>query len=212
MINRTSNHPARAIVASVLAFGLAAQAQMACAQDYDQGGPSPSGDYGPPQGQYAPPPDGADASYDAQAQQRDQAYGDAYSRWEARNCVQERQNNAAAGAVVGGVLGALLGSGIAGRGNHTGGAIVGGAVGATAGAAIGSNSGNQSSCPQGYVLSEGAPAFYYQGYTPAYGPSWYNPWISVGGRWTYRPYRSWYYSHPSYWRRDERDRHRRDHY
>ena len=209
MINRTSSHPARAVMASVLALGLAAQAQMACAQsDYDQR------DDGPPSGQYAPPPDDAyaNSTYDDRAQQRDQAYADSYSRWADRYCVQQRQNDAAAGAVVGGVLGALLGSGIAGRGNHTGGAIVGGAVGATAGAAIGANSGSQSSCPQGYVVTNDAPAFYYQGYTPVYGPSWYNPWIFVGGRWTYRPYRAWYYNHPSYWRRDDRDRHRRDHY
>ena len=210
MSNRTSGHAAQAVVASILALGLAAQAQMACAQpsDYDRQ------DEGPPSGQYAPPPDDVDANaaYDAQAQQRDQAYADSYSRWAERYCVRQRENNAASGAVVGGVLGALLGSGIAGRGNHTGGAIVGGAVGATAGAAIGANSGDQSSCPQGYVVTNDAPAFYYQGYAPVYGPSWYNPWIFVGGRWTYRPYRSWYYSHPNYWRRSDRDRNRRDHY
>ena len=208
MNNRTSSRTAKAVVASVLALGLVAQAGMAAAQpsDYDRQ------DEGPPSGQYAPPPDDANANYDTQAQERDRAYADAYSRWESRYCVRQRENNAAAGAVVGGVLGALVGSGIAGRGHHTGGAIVGGAVGATAGAAIGSNSGSQSSCPQGYVVTGDAPAFYYEGYTPVYGPAWYNPWIFVGGRWTYRPYRSWYYSHPNAWRPGERDRHRGDHY
>ncbi len=197
IINRQS--AAAKAVASVIALGFVAQAGLAGAQpsDYDRQ------DDGPPAGQYAPPPDGGEApnGYDPQSQQSDRAYADAYSRWEERYCVQQRQNDAAAGAVVGGVIGALVGSGVAGRGNHTGGAIVGGAVGATAGAAIGANSGNQSSCPPGYVVTGDAPAFYYQGYAPVYGPAWYNPWIFVGGRWTYRPYRSWYYGHPAYWRR-----------
>lgn len=209
MTKLTSRHAAKAAMASVLTLTLVAQAGIAAAQDYGPGGgPPPSGDYGPPQGEYAPPPDGAgpDSNYDPRIQQQDQAYGDAYANWAARYCVQQRQNNAAAGAVVGGVLGALVGSGIAGRGNHTGGAIVGGAVGATAGAAIGSNSGDQSSCPPGYVVTGGAPAFYYQGYAPVYGPAWYNPWIFVGGRWSYRPYRSWYYGHPNYWRPGDRRR------
>lgn len=204
MTNPRSGHAAKAAIASVLALAFVAQAGVAAAQDYDRG--PPPGDYGPPQGEYAPPPEGADQSaYDSRTRRQDQAYADAYAEWAARNCVQQRQNNAAAGAVVGGVLGALVGSGIAGRGNHTGGAIVGGALGATAGAAIGSSSGNQSSCPPGYVVTGGAPAFYYGGYAPVYGPSWYNPWIFVGGRWTYRPYRAWYYNHPNYWRPRERD-------
>ncbi len=188
-----SGRTAKAVIASALALGLVAEAGIASAQPYgyDQ-------DPGPPQGQYAPPP-GEAPDYSDQYRQQDQAYANAYSDWAARNCVQQRENNAAAGAVVGGVLGALVGSGIAGRGNHTGGAIVGGAVGATAGAAIGSSSGAQGSCPPDSVVVSGAPAFYYGGYAPVYGPSWYNPWIFVGGRWTYRPYRTWYYGHPNYW-------------
>jgi hypothetical protein len=214
MTKEKSGHAAKAVVASILALGLAAQAGVASAQDYGPGGPPPpgdygpngpppSGDYGPPQGQYAPPPEGAspDQAYSAEQQQRDQAYGQAYSDWAARYCVQRRENNAAAGAVIGGVLGAIVGGGLAGRGNHTAGAFVGGAVGAGTGAAIGASSGGpQSSCPPGYVIVGGAPAFYYGGYVPVYGPGWYNPWIFVGGRWTYRPYRSWYWGHPGYWR------------
>jgi len=203
MNTHTSGRAAKAVIASALALGLVAQAGIASAQPADYAQQDP----GPPQGEYAPPPGSDYSNYDPQTQQQDQAYANAYADWAARNCVQQRQNNAAAGAVVGGVLGALVGSGIAGRGNHTGGAIVGGAVGATAGAAIGSSSGNQSSCPPGYVVTGGAPGFYYGGYAPVYGPSWYNPWIFVGGRWTYRPYRSWYYGHPNYWRPGDRRRH-----
>ena len=188
---------AHKVTASILALGLVAQAGAAAAQSSDDY----RGDVGPPQGQYAPPPDQTYQNYDSKTQAQDQAYSDAYNRWAGRYCVDQRNNNTAAGAVIGGVLGALVGSGVAGRGNHTGGAIVGGALGATAGAAIGSSS-SSSSCPPGYVSSPGAPAFYYEGYGPAvaYGPSWYNPWVFVGGRWTYRPYRYWYYNHPAYWR------------
>lgn len=194
------------LVASVMALGLVAQAGAAAAQDYDRGYD------GPPQGQYAPPPDETYQNYDSRAQGQDQGYSDAYNRWAGRYCVDQRNNNAAAGAVIGGVLGALVGSGVAGRGNHTGGAIVGGALGATAGAAIGSSS-SSSSCPPGYVTSPGAPTFYYQGYAPSYyGPAWYNPWIFVGGRWTYRPYRYWYYNHPNYWRPGWGGRYRRRNY
>ena len=223
MISKRSGPVAKA-AASLLALGLVAQAGAAAAQPsdyYQQDGGPPSGryapppeQYGPPPGQYAPPPDDyAGSDYDAGARQSDQGYADAYSRWASRYCV-DRRNNAAAGAVIGGVLGAIVGSGVAGRGSHTGGAIVGGALGATAGAAIGSSSDSRSACPPGYDVGPGAPEFYYQGYAPtvAYGPAWYNPWIFVGGRWSYRPYRSWYYDNRSYWRPGWGGRHGRRRY
>ncbi len=223
MISKRSGPVAKA-AASLLALGLVAQAGAAAAQPsdyYQQDGGPPSGryapppeQYGPPPGQYAPPPDDyAGSDYDAGARQSDQGYADAYSQWASRYCV-DRRNNAAAGAVIGGVLGAIVGSGVAGRGSHTGGAIVGGALGATAGAAIGSSSDSRSACPPGYDVGPGAPEFYYQGYAPtvAYGPAWYNPWIFVGGRWSYRPYRSWYYDNRSYWRPGWGGRHGRRRY
>ncbi|HEY5289712.1 MAG TPA: hypothetical protein VIJ59_06725 [Caulobacteraceae bacterium] len=170
-------------------------------QGYDQGGPPPGDDSGPPQGQYAPPPPGANGAYDSRSQQYDQDYARRYSSWAAQYCVDRRNNNTAAGAIIGGVLGSIIGSGVAGRGEHFGGAVVGGAVGATAGAAIGSSSSNTYGCPNGYVVAAGAPAFYYGGPGPAvYAPSWYNPWVWAGGQWGYHPYRSWYYRHPGYWR------------
>jgi hypothetical protein len=182
---------------------------------YDQGQygppqgqyPPSQGEYGPPQGQYAPPPPGAENSgaYDAQTQAYDRDYAARYSAWAAQNCIDRRNNNTAAGAIIGGVLGAVIGGNIAGRGEHFGGAVVGGALGATAGAAIGSSSTDTRGCPPGYYIRAGAPAFYYGGpyVAPAVvvGPGWYNPWFWSGGRWVYRPYRSWYWNHPGYWRR-----------
>lgn len=116
----------------------------------------------------------------------------------------DQRNNTAAGAVIGGVLGAVLGSNVAGHGARTGGAIVGGALGATAGAAIGANANPNATCPPGYIVRAGAPAFYYDGpvYDPGviYGPSWYQPWVWIDNHWVYRPYRYWYWSHPAYWR------------
>lgn len=174
-----------------------AQAPLALAQpgDYQEAAPPP--------GSYAEPPPGyndGEAYYDDQAQSYDRDYADRYSAWAAQNCVNQRNNNAAAGAIIGGVLGAVVGSNVSGRHNRTGGAIVGGAVGATAGASIGANSGNGANCPPGYVVRAGAPAFYYGG--PAYyaGPSWYNPWVFVGGRYVYHPYRYWYWNHKAYWK------------
>ena len=176
-------------------------------QGYDQGPPQGQGGYNepaPPSGQYAPPPPGVNGgSYDPQAQQYDQDYAQHYSAWAAQYCVDRRNNNTAAGAVIGGVLGSILGSGIAGRGSHFAGAMVGGAVGATAGAAIGSSSTDTTGCPPGYVVAPGAPAFAYAGPYGGpgfYAPAWYNPWVWDGGHWGYRPYRSWYVGHPGYWR------------
>jgi len=175
-----------------------------------QNGGQGNGQYGPdqdvpPQGQYAPPPPGYQdngASYDNRAQQDDRAYGQRYSQWAAQYCVDRRNNNTAAGAIIGGVFGAVLGAGIAGPRNAGAGALVGGALGAGTGAAIGSSSSAGAGCPPGYVIRAGAPAFYYGGYGPGvvYAPAWYRPWVWSGGRWTYYPYRSWYWSHRSYWR------------
>lgn len=185
-------------------------------RDYDQGpppdrdqGPPPEDqrDYGPPNGQYAPSPPGWQygQSYDPRAQQYDRDYGQRYSYWAARNCVDRRNGNTVAGAVIGGVLGAVIGSNLAERGSRGTGTVVGGALGAVAGGAIGNASTSNAGCPPGYVIRAGAPAFYYSG--PAYGgayyagPGWYQPWAWYDGHWMYRPYRAWYYRHPGYWRR-----------
>jgi hypothetical protein len=171
-------------------------------QGYDQGPPPQGGQYGPPQGQYAPPP--PEGAYDERTQAYDRDYAARYSAWAAQNCIDRRNNNTAAGAIIGGVLGAVIGGNIAGRGEHFGGAVVGGALGATAGAAIGSSSTDTRGCPPGYYIRAGAPGFYYTGpyvgVAPVYAPGWYNPWFWDGGHYIYRPYRSWYWRHPAYWR------------
>ena len=204
-------------VAATIALALGLQAVTALAQPYPQ--PPPAYDrsqgYGsdeaPPPGQYAPPAGGP--SYDPRAEQYDRDYADRYQDWAARYCIDRRNNNTAAGAVIGGVLGALVGSSVAGHHDRGEGAVVGGLVGAGAGAAIGSSSNPDSSvCPPGYAVAPGAPAFAYA--PPAYAPvvvapAWYNPWVFAGGRWTYRPYRYWYYGHPDYWRGRGRDRYER---
>jgi hypothetical protein len=113
--------------------------------------------------------------------------------------VNQRAGNAAAGAVIGGILGAVIGS--AASGGYGGAVAAGAVVGGTAGAAVGSSAAANPNCPPGYVVRAGAPAFYPG---PVYGPnvyvapSWYNPWISYGGHWIYRPYpyhRYWYQHH-----------------
>jgi hypothetical protein len=168
----------------------------AAAQGY---GPPGSEDAAPPQGQYAEPPPGSDqgGDYDDQSQQQDEAYAQSYSEWAARYCVNQA-NNTAAGAVIGGILGAGIGAAVshnAGRG-----AAIGGAIGVGTGAVAGAAS-SQGPCPQGYVVASGAPAFAYGGgpYV-AWAPAWYNPWVFVGGRWAYHPYRYWYWRHQAYWR------------
>lgn len=158
----------------------------------------------PPAGQYAPPPPGyqsGSAAYDDQAQQADRAYADAYSRWAAQYCVDQHNNNTAAGAIIGGVLGAAIGAGVA---HHAGtGALIGGAVGAGAGAAVGAST-PAYGCPPGYVVAAGAPPFVYSGpyWGPAvtWAPAWYQPWVWVNGHWVYYPYRYWYWWHRAYWR------------
>ena len=118
--------------------------------------------------------------------------------------MRHQQGNAVAGAIIGGALGAVVGSNVAGRGNRTEGAVIGGALGATAGASIGANSGSGVGCPPGYVMRAGAVPFAYAG--PVYGtsvyyaPSWYRPWVWVGGRYVYRPYRSYYWKNKRYWK------------
>ncbi|MEP6968084.1 MAG: glycine zipper 2TM domain-containing protein [Pseudomonadota bacterium] len=218
MTTRPNTAGAGVWVAAVSAAALLAQASAAGAQPsdyynqggqggYDQGGPSDDYDQGgPPSGQYAPPPPDAQdqgGAYDERAEQADRDYADRYSAWAAQNCIQRRANNTAAGAIVGGVLGAVIGSSVAGRGDRGAGAFVGGALGATAGAAVGSSSTSDGGCPSGYVIRGGAPAFAYGAYGPGVvyaGPSWYRPWVWTGGRWTYRPYRNWYWTHRAAWR------------
>jgi hypothetical protein len=189
------------LLASISALAMVADATMASAQP----GPPPGyqGDQGPPPGDQGPPP-----GYQGDQGQGDQGpppgyqgdYAARYAAWANQNCVQQRANNTAAGAVIGGVLGAALGAGLSG--GRAGATIVGGAVGASTGAAVGSQSATAGGCPPGYVITAGAPGFYYGG--PVYpgvlnGPAWYNPWVFVNGGWVYRPYRSWYYGHRAYW-------------
>ncbi|WP_395644497.1 hypothetical protein [Terricaulis sp.] len=54
-----------------------------------------------------------------------------------QQCAASRQNRTIGGAVLGGVAGALLGRGVAARGNRTEGGLLGAAIGAAAGGAIG---------------------------------------------------------------------------
>jgi hypothetical protein len=182
-------------------------------QDPGQGQYANPGQY-PPQGQdqNAPPypPQGGYRQgqgyvYGNGARQVDQDYAARYSAWAAQYCVDQRNNNTAAGAVIGGILGAAIGAGVgSASGNAGAGALVGGGLGAVGGAAAGASS-NPGGCPPGYVIRSGAPTFVYS--SPYYGPgavyavpAWYQPWVWYGGRWVYRPYRSWYYAHPNYWR------------
>ncbi len=188
--------------------------------DQSQGGQyqSRAGGPAPPPGQYAPPPTGYErpgAAYDGRAQQYDREYADRYSRWAAQYCIDRRNDNTAAGAVIGGVLGAIIGSSVAGRGDRGAGAFVGGALGVGTGAIIGSQSSGPGGCPPGYYARSGAPTFVYGG--PAYGvvtgPSWYNPWVWSGGAWVYRPYRYWYFTNASpYWQPGWRPGYYRYHY
>ncbi|MDR3511807.1 MAG: glycine zipper 2TM domain-containing protein [Caulobacteraceae bacterium] len=148
------------------------------------------------------PPEGYDARsgrYDASpaARAEDERYARAAERWAMESCVDQRENNRAAGAVIGGVLGAILGSSVAGRHDRGAGAVVGGMAGAIAGSAIGASS-TSPGCPPGYVVRSGAPPFS----PPMFGggfvyvaPPGYRPWIWSDGRWGYRPYpyhRYWY--------------------
>ena len=138
-----------------------------------------------------PPPQGYgpnDRTNDMRDEQirADEAYGRAVERWAAENCVLERDNKTAAGAVIGGVLGAVSGAAL-GRGP---GAVVGGTMGAVAGAAVGASS-TSPGCPPGYVVRPSAPPFVFVDYGPRWvyvAPPDYRPWISIDGHWGYRPY------------------------
>lgn len=182
----------RSLRKTALSLTLAATTLAAAAPASAQ--PSP---YGPPPG-YGPADQAADMAPDAR--DADDRYSYAAEQWAAENCVQQRANNAAAGAVIGGLLGAIIGSSAAGRYQHGAGAVVGGTLGATAGAAIGASASNNPNCPPGYGLRPGAPAFYpgpIYG-TPYAAPAGYDPWIWYGGHWIYRPYpyhRYWYRTH-----------------
>jgi hypothetical protein len=180
-------------------------------QGYDQGynqAPPPGYNQAP----YGQPNGGA---YDSRSQRYDDDYAQRYSAWAAQYCVDRRNNNTAAGAVIGGILGALIGSGVAGHHERGQGAVVGGVLGAGAGAVVGSSSTDSSQCPPGYAMSPGAPVFAYGGpyvgVTFGSAPGWYHPWYQVGGQWYYRPYRRYYweqhgwrgrgYDRDRYWRR-----------
>ena len=214
MSNRTLKSMAGVCLAAIAATSRVAEATVADAQNYNnqqyggQQGYNQSynqgyqSDSAPPQGQYAPPPPGYEqgGAYDDQSQQYDRDYADRYSRWAAQYCVDQRNNNTAAGAIIGGVLGAVIGAGVAGRGDRGAGAVIGGALGAGTGAAIGASSSPGAGCPPGYVVRAGAPAFYWAGPpVVTWAPAWYHPWVFVGGRWVYHPYRYWYWQHRNYW-------------
>ncbi len=164
--------------------------------------PAPAYESAPPPGQSAPPPANTGQSYNGQQQQADRDYAQRYAAWAAQSCVDQRNHNVAAGALVGGVLGAIAGSGVVGRGDHAAGAVVGGALGAGAGAAVAANA-SATACPPGYVVRADAPPFVYNGpYTGpdvVYVPAWYHPWVWVDGRWVYYPYRYWWWGHRDYW-------------
>ncbi len=70
--------------------------------------------------------------------------------WQEDPCRYERHEAARNGSVAGGLLGAIVGSQIAGRGNHTAGAIIGGGIGAVAGHQIGAHSVECRAYPAGY--------------------------------------------------------------
>jgi hypothetical protein len=188
--SRTSKTTIAALTASALVLG----AGMASAQPgYGDNGPPP------PPGEYGPPPGGS--AYADQQAQADAAYAQQYQAWAAQYCVNRQRNNVAAGSIIGGALGAITGAAISG--GRAGGTIVGGLLGAGTGAAVASSDGPGGGCPPGYIVRAGAPGFYYGG--PAiYAPVGYNPWVFVGGRYTYVPYREWYWRHHGWRGRDWR--------
>ncbi len=193
------------------------QDQGGYGQDQGYGQPPPQG-YGQDQGYGQQPPGyGQDPGYGSpqpgygSAQPAPSGYGSdaedaqyaaAAQQWEEANCVRSR-GNAGEGAVLGGLVGALAGSSLAGRHSRGAGALAGAAVGAVGGAAIAGSTGGGTSpgCPPGYVLRGGAPAFYYGGGAYLYdAPADYQPWVSYGGRWVYRPYPH----HADYYRQHHR--------
>lgn len=75
--------------------------------------------------------------------------------WRDDPCYYDRHAAARNGTIAGGVIGALVGSAVAGRGNHTAGALIGGGVGAVAGHQIGAHSVQCSAYPAGYSHHRG---------------------------------------------------------
>jgi hypothetical protein len=174
-------------------------------QGYDDRAPqdyagAPQSDLPPPpgyDGTRPPPPPPGYQSGPADEVQRDSRYAANVESWSQQNCVKAH-NNTATGAVIGGVLGALLGNGLAGRHDRGAGTFAGAAVGAVGGAAIGNSSSNDTSpgCPPGFVVRRDAQVYTYAEPDYAYAaPGWYQPWVFVGGGWSYRPYpyHAWYY-------------------
>ena len=180
-----SRHLAKTMGASVAALAAAAAVAQTPAAQAQTNTATPAAQ---PQ---APAPGAA-----APDQAAGQAYAAQYARWAAQNCVDQRTGNTAAGAIVGGALGAITGAAL--TGGQGSGALAGGAVGALTGAAVGSTT--PTSCPPGYVVRAGAPVFVYAGpaYDPGLAPPWYQPWVWVGDRWVYYPYRYAYWFGPAY--------------
>lgn len=94
-------------------------------------------------------------AYEAQRAQYDAEYGvgawerrygytvrerNGYDYYRSSPCERRSSSGAAAGGVIGALAGAAIGSGIAGRGNHTTGAVVGAIAGGAIGASVGSSS------------------------------------------------------------------------
>ena len=181
-----SRHLAKIAGSSLAALATIAQSTGALAQTNNA----------PPAPQAQSPAPAAAASAPGPDQAAAQSYADQYARWAAQNCVDQRTGNTAAGAIVGGALGAIAGAAL--TGGHGSGALTGGAVGAVTGAAVGSAA--PTSCPPGYAVRTGAPVFVYAGpaFDPGLAPPWYQPWVWVGGRWVYYPYRYAYWMGPAY--------------
>lgn len=186
----------KTLVGAVACTALLAGATIAQAQP-DPGSTPPGYEPGYAYGDAdtPPPPEGyseSDREYadSARAREEDRNYAEAIDRWAAENCVDRRNDNAAAGAIIGGIFGAIIGSQAAGRHDRGGGAFAGGVLGAMAGSAIGASA-DSPGCPPGYVVRGGASPFYWSGFYGGYGyaaPPGYRPWIWTSGRWIYRPY------------------------
>jgi hypothetical protein len=69
-----------------------------------------------------------------------QDYRGDYGRGDYQTCHEQKQNNRAAGAVIGTIFGAVIGSSFAHHGSKTAGGLLGAGLGAAAGSAIGSGS------------------------------------------------------------------------
>ena len=211
-MGRTASFIARSgIVVGALASALTPLAAAAQAGSgppirdapYPQQGPYPQGaqplpsapppEPPPPPGydgrELPPPPPGYDSTPAADPN-ADNRYAWEAERWARENCVKPRKD-VSGGVIAGSILGAILGSAVAGRGDHGAGAAVGALFGAGAGAAVASGSDDDTSpgCPPGYVVRRGAADYAYAPSDYAYAaPGWYRPWVYVGGLWAFRPY------------------------